>query len=47
MRPAPIVTGLCLSALCSGLSVAGAAAQDGAAITGEAALRTLFVDQTF
>jgi len=44
MRPASIVTGLFLAALCGASS---AAAQDGVAITGEAALRALFADQTF
>jgi hypothetical protein len=44
MRPAALVTALFLAAL-GGAS--GAAADDGVAITGEAALRALFADQTF
>jgi hypothetical protein len=47
MKPVSVATGLLLVALCGGLSVAGAAAEDGVAITGEPALRMLFVDQTF
>jgi hypothetical protein len=47
MRAASIVTALLLAALGGGPTVAGAAAQDGVAITGEPALRMLFVDQTF
>jgi hypothetical protein len=41
-----IVAGPFLAALGGRLSVSGAAAQDGVAINGEAALRTLFADQT-
>jgi len=47
MRPASIVTGLFPAALCGWLSAAGAAARDGVALTGEAALHTLFADRTF
>ena len=42
-----IAAALLLAALCGQLRAAGAAAQEGVAITGEAALRQLFADQTF
>jgi hypothetical protein len=44
MRSASIVTGLFLAAL---RGASSAAAEDGVAVTGEAALRALFADQTF
>jgi hypothetical protein len=47
MRLARATAILFLATFCGRLDVAGAAAQDGVAITGEGALRQLFADQTF